>query len=137
MLMGYTIQEAAKKVNLTTYTLRYYERAGILPSVERDAYGNRLFCDNDIEWINLIRCLRNTGMPIAKIKHYVDLYLKGDETISSRRQIMFGQQQSIERKITELQGYLEVIRSKVEHYNILMGDKQSEDNGSKQINCSQ
>lgn len=134
--MEYSIQEAAKKVNLTTYTLRYYQRTGILPAIKRDTNGNRLFCDNDIEWINIIRCLRNTGMPISIIKHYVDLYLKGDETISSRRQIMFGQQQSIERKIAELQGYLEVIRGKVEHYNALISDQQSDGSVSAKINCS-
>ncbi|HBE80937.1 MAG TPA: MerR family transcriptional regulator [Firmicutes bacterium] len=134
--MEYSIQEAAKKVSLKTYTLRYYEKAGILPPVERDTNGNRLFFDNDIEWINLIRCLRNTGMPISIIKDYVDLFLKGDETISSRRQIMFGQQQSIERKIAELQGYLEVIQSKVKHYDDLISNRQSEGNVSTKINCS-
>jgi Predicted transcriptional regulators len=134
--MGYSIQEAARKVNLTTYTLRYYERAGILPSVARDVYGNRLFCDNDLEWLNLIRCLRNTGMPISMIKHYVELYLQGDETIAGRRQIMFGQQQGIERKIAELQGYLKAIRSKVEHYDALISDRPSEGNFAAKINCS-
>jgi MerR family transcriptional regulator, aldehyde-responsive regulator len=121
--MGYTILEVSKKVNMSAYTLRYYEQVGILPSIERDNHGNRSYKDTDIEWINLLYCLRKTGMPISMIKHYVDLFLKGNETIQNRRQIMLDQKRNIEQKITELYQYLEVVNKKVAYYNILSDEE--------------
>jgi DNA-binding transcriptional MerR regulator len=107
---------------MTIYTLRYYENAGILPAVERDVHGNRLFTDDDIEWINLIRCLRKTGMPISMIKHYVDLYLEGDGTLQGRKEIMVDQKQKIEQKLEELNQYLKLVSGKIEHYNLLLNE---------------
>lgn len=123
--MSYSIQETAKKVNMTIYTLRYYENAGILPTVERDVHGNRLFSDDDIEWINLIRCLRKAGMPISMIKHYVDLYLEGNGTLQGRKQIMVDQKQKVEQKLEEFNQYLELINRKIEHYNLLLNEVHS------------
>jgi DNA-binding transcriptional MerR regulator len=126
--MSYSIQETAKKVNMTIYTLRYYENAGILPAVERDVHGNRLFSDDNIEWINLIRCLRKTGMTISMIKHYVDLYLEGDETLQGRKQIMVEQKQKIEQKLVEFNQYLKLVSGKIEHYNLLLNENSSTTN---------
>ncbi len=126
--MGYTIQEVSKKVNLSPYTLRYYERAGLLPSIERDIHGNRSFKDTDIEWINLLHCLRKTGMSISMIRRYVELSLKGTETIQSRRQIMLDHKHGIEEKIAELQQYWELVNNKVQHYNILTNEKSEKNN---------
>ena len=66
--MGFTIKQVAEKLDLTAYTLRYYEKEGLLPFVERDSNGNRIFNDHDIEWIMLICCLRATGMSVGEIK---------------------------------------------------------------------
>ncbi len=60
------------KVNLTTYTLRYYDREGLLSNVGRDKSGNRIFSKDDMEILSLICCLKNTGMPIKEIKQFID-----------------------------------------------------------------
>ena len=64
--MHYTIKQVSEKTGLTIPTIRYYESEGILPPVERDGSGSRLFGEDDIEWLNLICCLRGTGMPIKQ-----------------------------------------------------------------------
>jgi DNA-binding transcriptional MerR regulator len=127
-VMGYTIQEVSKKVNLSPYTLRYYERAGLLPSIERDIHGNRSFKDTDIEWINLLHCLRKTGMSISMIRRYVELSLKGAETIQNRRQIMVEHMRCIEEKMVELQQYWELVNKKVQYYNVLTHEKSEKHN---------
>lgn len=115
--MNYTIQETSKKVNMSTHTLRYYERVGVLPPIQRDQNGNRLFSDADIEWINMIYCLRNTEMPISLIKYYIELSRKGDETIAERRQIMLDHKQYITKRAAELHKLLTQVTKKVEYYD--------------------
>jgi MerR family transcriptional regulator, aldehyde-responsive regulator len=118
--MAYTIKEVSNKVNLSAYTLRYYEKEGLLPYVQRNKHGNRLFGDEDIEWIGLICCLRDTGMPVAEIKRYVDLCMKGDETVQTRRQIILNQKAFIEKQIEEMQVHLTRINKKLEYYDQLV-----------------
>ena len=119
-LMAYTIKEVSDKVNLSAYTLRYYEKEGLLPYVRRNQHGNRLFGDEDIEWIGLICCLRDTGMPVAEIKRYVDLCMQGDETVQVRRQIILNQKTFIEKQIEEMQVHLKKINKKLEYYDHLV-----------------
>ena len=69
--MSYTIGELAKKLGITKDSLRYYEKEGLLPHIKRDSSGHRVYSDSDMEWIFLIRCLRDTDMQIYKIKKYV------------------------------------------------------------------
>jgi MerR family transcriptional regulator, aldehyde-responsive regulator len=118
--MAYTIKEVSSKVNLSAYTLRYYEKEGLLPYVRRNKQGNRLFGDEDLEWISLICCLRDTGMPVAEIKRYVDLCMKGDETIQTRRQIIQNQKFFIEKQIEEMKVHLEKVNNKLKYYDSLM-----------------
>ncbi len=118
--MAYTIKEVSNKVNLSAYTLRYYEKEGLLPYVQRNKHGNRLFGDEDIEWIGLICCLRDTGMPVAEIKRYVDLCMKGDETVQTRRQIILNQKAFIEKQIEEMQVHLQKINKKLAYYDQLV-----------------
>lgn len=116
--MGYTIAQVAEKVDLTAYTLRYYEKEGLLPFVERDEHGNRMFKENDIEWIMLIYCLRDTGMSIAEIKHYVDLCVEGNGTIETRRKIIFEHKKLVEQKTEQMKDYLTKINKKLECYDL-------------------
>ena len=70
--MIYTVGEMAKKVGVASSTLRYYDKEGILPFIERSAGGKRIFKDSDMEWLSIIECLKKTGMPIKEIKKFVD-----------------------------------------------------------------
>jgi DNA-binding transcriptional MerR regulator len=117
--MGYTIKTIAQKVGLTEYTLRYYEREGLLPLIERDENGNRNFSDQDMELIGLICCLRNTGMPLAAIKRFVAL-TKGDAaTVGARKQMLIEQKQAIEEQIRQFKKYALKIDKKIAHYEEL------------------
>jgi len=117
--MEYTIRQVAEMVDLTTYTLRYYEKEGLLPFIERNEHGNRIFKDNDIEWVQLVCCLRDTGMPIAEIKDYVDLCRVGDETTEQRRQIILEHKLKVEQKIEKMKQSLVKINKKLQCYNHL------------------
>ena len=67
--MTYTVGEIAKKLNVAPSTLRYYDKEGLLPFVERSVGGIRVFHDEDMDWLELIECMKHTGMPIKEIKH--------------------------------------------------------------------
>lgn len=82
--MFYSVGEMAKKLNVEPSTLRYYDKEGLLPFVERSSGGIRMFQDSDFEWLSIIECLKKTGMPIKEIKHFIDWCIEGDSTIDQR-----------------------------------------------------
>ena len=79
--MGYSIGQVAEKMGLTAHTLRYYEKEGLLPFVKKTGSGLRIFSDEDIGWLQMIECLKGTGMPLKGIKQYIDWYIEGDATL--------------------------------------------------------
>ncbi len=115
--MDYTIKQVAERVGLTAYTLRYYEKEGLLPLVERDEHGNRLFNDHDIEWVMLICCLRDTGMSVGEIRRYVDLCMEGDETVTIRRQVILQHKCAVEKQIEQMNNCLAKINKKLGYYD--------------------
>ena len=80
--MTYTVGEIAKKLNVAPSTLRYYDKEGLLPFVERSVGGIRVFHDEDMDWLELIECMKHTGMPIKEIKHFIDYCVEGDSRIN-------------------------------------------------------
>jgi DNA-binding transcriptional MerR regulator len=117
--MNYTIQQAADKVHLTVHTLRFYDKEGLLPFVERSPGGNRVFSENNLEWLNLICCLKNSGMSIKHIRGYIQSSMQGDSTLEQRRQILVEHRDEVLKQIAELQRNLEMVEYKIEHYNTL------------------
>jgi DNA-binding transcriptional MerR regulator len=115
--MSYSIKEVSEKFNISAYTLRYYEKEGLLPSVQRGDNGNRLYSDTDLEWLQVVYCMRATGMSIAYIKNYIDLCLRGSDTAPERRQIILRQKEIIENHLKEYQALLEVVNKKLKHYD--------------------
>ncbi|MFW2491514.1 MerR family transcriptional regulator [Clostridium chromiireducens] len=115
--MGYSIAEVAERTHLTPHTLRYYEKEGILPFIDRSDSGNRDFKEKDLEWLELICCLKNTGMPIKQIKEYIQLCLKGDNTIDVRREIFIKHREEVISQIAELQKNLDKINCKINFYD--------------------
>ncbi len=85
--MIYTVGEAAEMLGVAPSALRYYDKEGLLPFVERSSGGMRMFKESDIEWLKLIGCLKATGMPIKGIKRFIDCTLRGDESIGERLDI--------------------------------------------------
>src|SRR5574340_1589499 len=83
-----TIQQVAGRTGLSEYTLRYYEHIGLIESVNRAENGHRRYTEGDIGWIEFLKCLRATGMPVAQMKDYADLTRSGDHTIGDRVNIL-------------------------------------------------
>lgn len=114
----YSAGEVAKKLGLSKDGLRYYEKEGLLPPIERSDAGHRIYSESDVEWIFLIRCLRDTDMPIFKIKQYVSLLMQGEsDSIPKRRAILKEHQKYIREKISVYQMLSQLIDKKIAYYD--------------------
>ncbi|QGQ95960.1 MerR family transcriptional regulator [Paenibacillus psychroresistens] len=111
-----TIGQVAEKTGLSIPTIRYYEKEGILPFIKRNESGIRIFEYEDIQWINLLNCLRNTGMPIAQLKDYADLTLLGDQTGEKRLGILEKQKEKIEEQVNTLKSHIDLLNLQMEWY---------------------
>ena len=112
----YSPGQIADKTGFSLDTLRYYERIGLLDDIARTAGGQRIFDDNDIAWLGILRCLRDTGMPIAEMQEFVRLMNGGAGTATERAEVLTAHHQRVEDQINRLQGHLAQIRSKIEIY---------------------
>jgi DNA-binding transcriptional MerR regulator len=115
--LNYTIKEIAEKFNLTEYTIRYYDKEGLLPFIERNKSGIRIFTDSDMEWLNLICCLKNTGMQLKQIKQYISWCMEGEETLEIRRQMFIEHRKEVLKQIEELKKNLSMIDYKIKYYD--------------------
>lgn len=115
--MNYTINDVAQKFGLTAHTLRYYDKEGLLPFVERTKSGNRIFTDADLNWVALICCLKDTGMPIKEMKTYSEWAMLGASTSEERKQMLTEHRLEVTRQIEKLQRNLKLIDEKIEFYN--------------------
>ena len=111
-----TIEEIAKKTNLTKSTIRYYEKIGLIPEVQRNDSGVRNYTDYDLGWINFSKCMRSSGMPIKAIVEYIKLYQKGDSTQDARKQLLIEQKNIMQEKLRELQETIDRLNKKIENY---------------------
>jgi MerR family transcriptional regulator, aldehyde-responsive regulator len=84
----YSISEVSSKSGVTAHTLRYYEKEGVLPPIERDAGRRRTYSEENLAWLDIVTCLKQTNMPISDIKEIVRLSIIGDTTIADRRRIL-------------------------------------------------
>ena len=114
--MKLTIGEAAEKVSLSAHTIRYYDKEGLLPFVERTESGNRYFTENDLEGLEIINCLKATGMPIKEIKIFMDWCMEGDSTIKERYEMFLERREAVEAQINELRKALDRIDYKCWYY---------------------
>ncbi|HHQ2899386.1 MerR family transcriptional regulator [Bacillus cereus] len=117
--MTFTIKEISTITNVSASTLRYYENEGLLPVIKRDNNGNRLYTEDNIEWINLLLALRLTGMPIKEIKKYIELYYQGSSTLNDRKKMMLQHKKRVENEITQTYKHLEKINYKLAVYDTL------------------
>ena len=114
--MYYTVSEISKKVNLSPHTLRFYAKEGLLPFVERSKSGIRMFKEDDLDPLNMIECLKKSGMSIKEIKTFMDWCMQGDETIDLRLSMFREQQQKVTEQIAELEETLDLIKFKCWYY---------------------
>lgn len=104
-----TIKEVSEKFNITQDTLRYYEKIGMIPPVNRKANGIRNYNEEDLNWVYLAKCMRGAGLPVEVMIRYVKLFREGDSTIVERLQLLIEQRQQLleqREKIDEMVGKL-------------------------------
>ena len=122
------IKDASKKLNISVYTLRYYDKEGLTPFVKKDENGVRRYTEEDLEWIRMLINLRDIDMPIYNIKEYITLYLKGDETIEERRELMCKYREYIKKKIKDTISNLEMATEKLRQYDYAVADILDDEN---------
>lgn len=114
--MIYTIGEIAKKMNVAPSTLRYYDKEGLLPFVERSEGGIRVFSDKDFSYLSIIHCMKQTGMSIKEIKNFIDLVSQGDDSIPQRLELFQNQREVVVSQIKNLQKTLDILDYKCWYY---------------------
>lgn len=114
--MSYSIAQAAEICGLTTHTLRYYDKEGLLPFVERNNVGIRKFKDIDFEWLALITCLKSTGMPVKRIRQFIDWCMLGDAALEQRLNVFIEQKKNVEEQLELLHKCMEKIEHKIWYY---------------------
>ncbi len=111
-----TISEVAKKYEMTPEGLRYYERIGLLPPVNRNKNGLRDYTEEDCGWIEFIKCMRGAGLPIEVLIEYVQLF-KDESTLEARRAILEEQYEKLLTKIAEMQTVANRLKGKLKYYD--------------------
>lgn len=114
--MTYSIGEVAKLLNLTIYTLRYYDKEGLLPLLERTSNGTRVFKEADVDTLKVIKCLKDTGMPIKDIKRFIHWCSQGDCTLQQRYDMFLERKAVVEAQLEKLKETAEAINFKCWYY---------------------
>ncbi|WP_084468918.1 MerR family transcriptional regulator [Nocardiopsis trehalosi] len=112
----YTPGETARRFGVSLDTLRYYEREGLLTRVERGAGGHRRYRASDVELLDLVRCLRDTDMPIARLREFAELVREGDATVPRRVEVLERHEERLAERIAELVDRQAAIRHKIAYY---------------------
>ena len=123
----YSAKEAAEMTGLTTATLRYYEKEQLLPAIERTEQRYRQYSDTDIEWINMIQCLRMANVPIRSIREYILLLTQGGKTILQRRLMVQEYIDDLHSQMVNLQNALALTEKKLVFYEELLQSLSAQD----------
>lgn len=111
-----TIAEVSKKYEISADTLRYYERIGLIPPVNRNGSGIRDYTQEDCEWVHFIKCMRSAGLSIEILVEYVSMFQKGNSTIQARKNLLVEQRNQLAQKIEEMKQVLERLDTKLDGY---------------------
>lgn len=125
-LINMMISEVSKQFSLSADTLRYYERIGLIPAIKKNQSGNRHYCDDDLKWIEFVKCMRKAGLPIDVLVEYLALYKQGDETIENRRLLLIEQRKQLVEQIHEMQVTCDRLSQKIDNYDNIMLKREEE-----------
>lgn len=114
--MEYTIKEVTEKYELSASTLRYYEKEGLLPKIKKNQSNQRIYNDSDLQWLDIIMCMRKTGMTIAYIKRYIELCQEGESTINERYKIFLKQKEILLQQKEQLEKNIDMVNYKINFY---------------------
>ena len=120
------ITEVSEKYGLSVDTLRYYERVGLIPSVNRNKSGIRDYTEEDCRWVEFIKCMRKAGLPIEILIEYISLFQQGDETVVARKELLIEQRNVLISKMEEMKKTIERLNLKIERYEQTVIEKEKE-----------
>ncbi|MEV6522379.1 MerR family transcriptional regulator [Longispora sp. NPDC051575] len=115
-MIRYSPSEAAEKSGFSLDTLRYYEKIGLLADIDRTSGGRRVFSDDDLGWLSLLRCLRDTGMPIARMCRFAELARAGADTVAERTGLLEEHARGVEAQLELLLRQQRNLNDKIAFY---------------------
>jgi len=110
------IAEVSEHYGLSSDTLRYYERIGLIPPVNRNGGGIRDYSELDIKRVEFVKCMRSAGLPVEVLIEYIGLVQKGDQTIEARKEILMEQRELLVARMEQMQKTLDILNHKIEVY---------------------
>ena len=120
------IGEVSKKYDISTDTLRFYEKVGLIPPVNRNQSGIRDYSEADLRRVEFIKCMRGAGLPIEALTQYMNLVMQGDKTIEARKEILIDQRDLLVARIQEMQKTLDLLNYKISIYEEALLKKEQE-----------
>ena len=120
------IAEVSEQYGLSLDTLRYYERVGLIPPVNRNESGIRDYNELDLRRVDFVKCMRSAGLPIEVLVEYVALVQQGDTTIEARKEILKDQRELLVARMKEMQKTLDILDHKIELYEKAVLEKEKE-----------
>lgn len=127
--MNYSIGDISRMFDIPVSTLRYYDSEGLFPLLQRKS-GVRIFTETEIDQLNLIECLKKTGLEIREIRQFMEWAQEGPETYEQRRDLMYTQLENVEKQIAELKKAEALVRFKCWYY-----DKAVKDGNEKELDA--
>lgn len=120
--MLYTVGEMAKVLDIPASTLRYYDKEGLLPFVERSRGGIRMFTEKDYEWLKVIECLKKSGLSIKEIRAFIDMTSRGDDSLRERFDLFDSRRRTVEKQIEDMRKTLALLEFKCWYYSRAIED---------------
>ncbi len=121
-----TIAQVSQQYGLSQDTLRYYERIGLLPRVNRSEGGKRDYLEKDLKWVEFIKCMRASGISVEALIEYVTLFQQGDSTAEARKAILIGERDALATRVSELSSTLERLTNKIAAYDRRLALREAE-----------
>ena len=112
----YTMKDISELTKLPASTIRYYDKQGLLPFVERSDSGYRLFSEQDLGLLNMIECLKSTGMPIKEIRQFTLRLQQGDASLQQRYEMFLERRKAVQEQLEQLKKAMEIIDYKCRYY---------------------
>ncbi len=123
---GLTIQQVAQRTGLSIHTLRYYEHLGLLTSIHRLSNGHRRYDEGDLQWIDLLKCLRASAMPIREMQHFAEIRREGKATATERRELLEAHRLRVVAQLQETQQTLARLDTKIARLHSLETEQEQE-----------
>ena len=121
-----TITEVSKRYELNADTIRYYERIGLIPRVNRNKSGIRDFTEEDCRWVEFIKCMRGAGLSIEILTEYVNLFQEGSSIVKARKELLIEQRNQLADRIREMQETLDRLDIKIDGYEEIFLTKEED-----------